>query len=70
MNSLCIMTLIAQISKSELTLVFILTRTLDLNFVSIVGIRVTPLVYVLNIKKNNSQFNRGAHIMSCQVILT
>ncbi len=40
-----------------------LNRTLDLNFVDIVGIRVEPLVHVPNIKKNdNSQINRGSTI--------
>ncbi len=39
------------ISTSELTLVFLMTRTLDLNFVDIVGIRVEPFIHVLNIKK-------------------
>ncbi len=43
--------LITLISTSELTLVFMMTRTLDLNFVDIVGIRVKPLVHVPNIKK-------------------
>ncbi len=45
------MTLITLISTSELTLVFLITRTLDLNFVDIVGISVEPLVHVPNIKK-------------------
>ncbi len=45
------MTLISLISTSELTLVFFMARTLDLNFVDIVGIRVEPLVHVPNIKK-------------------
>ncbi len=45
------MTLITLISTSELTLVFLMTRTLDLNFVDIIGIRVEPLVHVLNITK-------------------
>ncbi len=44
-------TLITLISTSELTFVFLMTRTLDLNFVDIVGIRVEPLVPVPNIKK-------------------
>ncbi len=39
--------LITLISSS----VFLMTRTLDLNFVDIVGIRVEPLVHVPNIKK-------------------
>ncbi len=34
------MALITLISTNELTLVFVMTRTLDLNFVDIVGIRV------------------------------
>ncbi len=50
------------ISTSELTLVFLMTRTLDLNFVDIVGIRVEPLVHVPNIKNDNSQINRGSTI--------
>ncbi len=45
------MALITLISTSELTLVFVMTRTLDLNFVDIVGIRVEQLVHVPNIKK-------------------
>ncbi len=45
------MALITLISTSELTLVFLMTRALDLNFVDIVGIRVKPLVHVPNIKK-------------------
>ncbi len=45
------MALITLISTSELTLVFVMTRTLDLNFVNIVGIIVEPLVHVPNIKK-------------------
>ncbi len=45
------MALITLISTSELTLVFLKTRTLEFNFVDIVGIRVEPLLYVLNIKK-------------------
>ncbi len=45
------MALITLISTSELTLVFLMTRTLDFNFVDIVGIRVEPLVHVPNIKK-------------------
>ncbi len=36
---------------SKLTLVFLMSRTLELNFVDIVGIRVEPLDYVPNIKK-------------------
>ncbi len=45
------MALITLISKSELTFVFLMTRTLNLNFVDIVGIRVETLVHVPNIKK-------------------
>ncbi len=45
------MTFITLISTSELTLVFVMTRTLGLNFVDIVGFRVEPLVHVPNIKK-------------------
>ncbi len=45
------MALIALISTTELTIVFLMTRTLDLNFVDIVGIRVEALVHVPNIKK-------------------
>ncbi len=45
------MALITLISTIELTLVFLMTRTLDLNFVDIVGIRVEPLIHVPNIKK-------------------
>ncbi len=45
------MALITLISISDLTLVFLMTRTWDLNFVDIVGIRVEPLVHVPNIKK-------------------
>ncbi len=56
------MALITLISTSELTLEFLITRTLDLNFVDIVGIRVEPLVHVLNIKNDNSQINRGSTI--------
>ncbi len=37
-------------ATSELTLVFLMTITLDLNFVDIVGIRVELLVHVPNIK--------------------
>ncbi len=42
--------LITLISTSELTLVLWMTRTLDLNFVDIVGITVEPFVHVPNIK--------------------
>ncbi len=42
---------ITLISTSELTLVFLMTRTLDLNYVDIVGIREEPLVHVPNINK-------------------
>ncbi len=45
------MAFITLISTSELTLVFLMTKTLDLNFVDIVGIRVEPVVHVPNIKK-------------------
>ncbi len=45
------MALITLISTSELSVVFLMTRTLDLNFVDIVGIRVEPLIHVPNIKK-------------------
>ncbi len=45
------MALITLISTSELTLEFVMTRTLDLNFVDIGGIRVELLVHVPNIKK-------------------
>ncbi len=38
------MVIITVISTSELTLVFLLTRTLDLNFVDIIGIRVELLL--------------------------
>ncbi len=48
------MALITLISTSELTFVFLMTRTLDLNFVDIFGIRVEPLVHVQNIKNDNS----------------
>ncbi len=50
-NNLCWMALITLISTSELPLVFLMTSTLDLNFVDIVGIRVEPLVHVPNIHK-------------------
>ncbi len=45
------MAFITLISTNELTLVFLMTITLDLNFVDIVGIRVEPLVHVPNITK-------------------
>ncbi len=45
------MALITLICISELTLVVLMTKTLDLNFVDIGGIRVEPLVHVRNIKK-------------------
>ncbi len=45
------MALVTLISTSELTLVFLMTRTLDLNFVDIVEIRMEPLVHVPNITK-------------------
>ncbi len=45
------MALITLISTSELTLLFLMTRKLDFNFVDIFGIRVEPLVHVPNIKK-------------------
>ncbi len=45
------MALITLISTIELTFVFLMTRTLDLNFVDIAGIIVEPLVHVPNIKK-------------------
>ncbi len=56
------MALITLISTSELTLVFMMTRTLDLNFVDIVGIRVELLVHVPNINNDNSQINSGSTI--------
>ncbi len=56
------MTLITLISTSELTIVLLMIRTLDLNFIDIVGIRVQPLVHVPNIKNDNSQINRGSTI--------
>ncbi len=45
------MALITLIYTNELTLAFLMTRTLDLNFVDIVGIRVEPLVHLQNVKK-------------------
>ncbi len=48
------MALIILISTIELTLVFMMARTLHLNFVDIVGIRVEPFVRLPNIKNNNS----------------
>ncbi len=45
------MALITIISTSELTLVFLMNRTLNMNFGDIVAIRVEPLVQILNIKK-------------------
>ncbi len=47
------MALITLIFTRELTLVFLKIRTLDLNFVDIVGIRVEPLDHESNIKNNN-----------------
>ncbi len=44
------MALITLISTSQVTLVFLMTRTFDLNFVDIVGIRVEPLVHAPHIK--------------------
>ncbi len=64
------MSLITLISTSRLTLVFMMTRTLNLNFVEIAGIRVEPLVYVPNIKNGNSQINRGSTIWSNAIVLT
>ncbi len=45
------MALITLISTRGLTLVFLITRTSDLNFVDIVGIIVEPLVHEPNINK-------------------
>ncbi len=45
------MALITLISTSELALICLMTGTLELNFVDIVGIRMEPLVHVPNIKK-------------------
>ncbi len=65
------MALITLISTSELTLVFLMTRALDLNFVDIVGIRVKPLVHVPNIKKMTiHKINRGNTIKINRVFLT
>ncbi len=50
-NNLCWMALVTLIFTIELTLVFMMTATLDLNFVDIVGLRVEPLVHVPNIQK-------------------
>ncbi len=44
------MALITLISTSELTLVFLMTRTLDLNLFDIGGIRVEALIHLPNIK--------------------
>ncbi len=56
------MSLITLIYTSELTPVFLMDRTLDLNFVDIVGIRVEPLVHYQTLKNDNSQINRGSTI--------
>ncbi len=56
------MALITLISTSELILVFLMTRTLDLNFVDIVGIGVEPLVHFQTLQNDNSQINRGSTI--------
>ncbi len=57
------MALITLISTSVLVHVFLMTRTLDLNFVDIVGIRVEPLVNVPKNKiKDNSQSIEGASL--------
>ncbi len=53
------MAFIILISTSELTPVCLMTITLDLNFVDIVGIRVESLVHLPN---NNSQINKGSII--------
>ncbi len=45
-----------------------MTRTLDLNFVDIVGIRVKPLIQTL--KNDNSQINRGSTIKISHFFLT
>ncbi len=37
-----------------------MSRTLDLTFVDIVGIRVEPLIHVQNIKNDTSHINRGS----------
>ncbi len=49
------MALITLISTSELTLVFLMTRTLDLNFIDIVGIRVEHLSMYQILQNDNSQ---------------
>ncbi len=56
-------------SDSELTLLFMMTRTLNLTFVEKAGIRVEPLVHVKNIKNDNSQINRGNTIWINEVFL-
>ncbi len=65
------MALITLISTSELTLLFLMTGTFDLNVVDIVGIIREPLVYVPGtLKNNNSQINRGSNIKISHFFLT
>ncbi len=59
------MTLITQISTSELSLIFLMTRTLNLNFVDIVGIRMEPLVHVPNMTIRKSIEGGHTGTMRC-----
>ncbi len=58
-QSTCIV-LITLKSASELTLIFMITRTLDLNIGDIVRIKVEPFAHIPNIKNENSHINRGS----------
>ncbi len=69
-NNLCWMTLIILISTSELTLVFLLTRTLELNFVDIVELEWNHWSMYQTLKNDNSQINRRSTIKISHIFLT
>ncbi len=54
------MALITLISIRELIMIFIITRTLNMNFVVIAGIKEEPFIHVPYINNDNSQINRGS----------
>ncbi len=41
-------------------MIFIITRTLNMNFVVIAGIKEEPFIHVPYINNDNSQINRGS----------
>ncbi len=47
-----------------------MARTLDLNFVDIVGIRLEPLVQYQILKNGNSQIDRGSTIKIIHFFIT